>query len=545
MCAFALIRTCALSQTAPTHVYDDKLYQFLEELNTADFTDQTFIAKPLNNQEVSNILFGIDTLKVLNKVLKQRLQYYKQMYVLEHSTSYPTPTKLYEKPLHTLSRFKAIDVAYYGEDKVAFTLNPIIGLDVFTNQNGQIIRRKIGGEFKMYIDKFTIYGSVRDHYESVPYTTYTSIGPHEGSLYKYNPDGSVEFSETRGGVSYNLGWGEIAFAKDHLKWGYGRFGTNILDASVPSFPHLKLRLYPKPWIRFEYVHAALQSNVLDSSSIYTIGGVNRGEFHNKFLASNLLSFRLKEKTWISLGNSIVYSQQNIEPAYLIPLAFYKSIDHYVANRNNYSGSNAQMFGAFSTRIIPKTHLYATLFVDEVSFRRMFDAQRHSNWYSINAGAQISNVLPNTTFNVEYLHTNAMVYKHFIETTTYANSYYTMGHYLGDNARQVGLQLTYSPLWWIDLSASYQFAQKGPDIKDDRVTKDPDTGILLVQGIKLLDTTAWQRNLYQFKAVLSPLAKWQFSCALRVQSQPVINRNYDIDFYSGNNSTFVIGLSYCY
>ena len=48
---------------------------------------------------------------------------------------------------------------------------------------------------------------------------------------------------------------------------------------------------------------------------------------NKFLAANMLTFTPIQGLNLSLGNAIVYAENNVQAAYFIPIAYYKSIDH--------------------------------------------------------------------------------------------------------------------------------------------------------------------------------------------------------------------------
>ena len=163
----------------------------------------------------------------------------------------------------------------------------------------------------------------------------------------------------------------------------------------------------------------------------------------------MFSFRPWNPLWLSFGNSIIYSSQTPEPTFFIPVLFYKSADHYLNSRNNRAGGNAQMFGSFSFRPIKKLHLYSTFYVYEISFRRMRDKERHSNWFSLKAGGRVSNILPNVTLTAEYTRNNPMVYKHFLQTTDFTNAGYNMGHYLRDNAQEAVVAIDYKPLYWLN------------------------------------------------------------------------------------------------
>jgi hypothetical protein len=202
--------------------------------------------------------------------------------------------------------------------------------------------------------------------------------------------------------------------------------------------------------------------------------------------------------------------------------------------------NAQMFAAASLRPGNGMHFYSTLYVDEVSFRRMLDPQRHSNWFSLKSGFRWTNILPNTTFTFEHLRSNPMVYKHFLETTTFENAGYNMGHYLRDNAREFVLALRFKSAYWLALEGVYRYAEKGQDLVDDRVTRDPITGILLVQGVDFLGQKEWIQSSYRFQLTATPIYRWQVFAGVERINRPMENDAYQVPYYRGSTTTWSFG-----
>ncbi|MEX2596555.1 MAG: hypothetical protein WEC59_06440, partial [Salibacteraceae bacterium] len=330
---------------------------------------------------------------------------------------------------------------------------------------------------------------------------------------------------------------------DHVRWGYGNFGSNILDINTVPFTQLKVHFSPTDWFKFDYIHGSLQSDVVDSSTIANVNGVNTFDYHNKYIAGNMISFRPWKPLWISVGNSIVYSKRTPEPTFFIPVMFFKSADHYLNRRNNNAGGNAQMFAAFSFRPIDRVHFYSTVFVDEISLRRSRDPEQHTNWFSIKSGVKLSNIVPNTSITVEHIRSNAMVYKHYITTTDYTNAGYNMGHYLRDNAREMIAAIDFKPLWWLHLHGRYTFAEKGADIFDDRTTRNPETGALRIRGINYLEGTVWMQSIYTFRITARPYYRLRFSVQIDKINRQKSNPSYEVNYFRGSNTTFMFGMHY--
>lgn len=173
----------------------------------------------------------------------------------------------------------------------------------------------------------------------------------------------------------------------------------------------------------------------------------------------MFSFFPVPKLSISLGNSIIYDYDQVQPVFLIPVMFYKAVDH---NLNaGIQNMNSQMFIDILSKNINHLHLYTTLFIDELAIDRIRIKDEH-NFASLKAGFRVSNLVPNLFGGFEYTITNALTFQHFVPTTTYQSNKYNLGHYLTDNAKEVYLSLGWKPARNLILQIEYTDAIKGPD-----------------------------------------------------------------------------------
>jgi hypothetical protein len=220
------------------------------------------------------------------------------------------------------------------------------------------------------------------------------------------------------------------------------------------------------WFEFSYLHGWLVSGVIDSSRSYwftnSYGTSYRKVFRRKYISSNLFTFRPLKGLQTSIGNSIVYSDTEVQPGYLIPFFLYKSVDHTNINAgDNMLGSNSQFFIDISSRQIRHLHLYATLFFDDVSVSRL-KKNGHLDYYSLNAGFRLSDLIPNTFLTLEYFQSYPLVYKHDMPTTTYESNFYNLGHYLQDNSKGLYVAAGVKPLRGLDLRAWMNTSRHGRD-----------------------------------------------------------------------------------
>ena len=161
---------------------------------------------------------------------------------------------------------------------------------------------------------------------------------------------------------------------------------------------------------------------------------------------------------LSIGNSVIYDYRYPHYAFLLPVAFYKAIDHTLnAGINN---MNSQLFFSASSRNLKNFHFYGTVFLDEVAVDRIFNSEEH-NFVSYKVGAA-STILPNIRLSAEYTWTNALTFMHNIPTTTFESNCYNLGHYLEDNAKQFYMSVEYRPIRAMNIKAYYTHSEKGPD-----------------------------------------------------------------------------------
>jgi hypothetical protein len=275
-------------------------------------------------------------------------------------------------------------------------------------------------------------------------------------------------------IGTDWSWGSFSVGKDFINWGYGEGGLLTLSSKAPSFPYFRLDLYPVDWISFNYFHAWLESDVIDSTGIYPTyrDGVNRIQYRSKYFASHTLTLRPFKGLSFSLGESVVYSDK-LEFLYLFPLSFFRAADHYYSNQSNDAGANSQFFFSLSSRNhIPNTHLFATLLIDEIALSDIGDPERDRSQFGFVFGGSVTDLpINNLTFALNYTRINPFAYRHYIPTQTYESRSYVMGHWMQHNADQIYLSLNYRIIRGLQVKAWTEFIRKGEDgVVDDQYTR---------------------------------------------------------------------------
>lgn len=464
------------AQSVYQHVSNKAIYNFLDEMAELQIIELNSVIKPYTRKFIANKLSEI---KNNNESLNTRQQKELAFYLKDFNKEI-LPDKNFNKRL---------DLFYYKDSLFTFSVNPIGGIQYWTNENGTAYHRWSGAEAFAYAGNFGFYASLRDNHENPRLNeSQYFLNTRQGGNYKYTSDGGGDYSEMRGGITYEWKWGNIGLVKDHFEWGNNHYYPNIFSSKVPSITQLKLNMKPVKWFEFNYTHGWLVSEVIDSSRSLTFTntyGTNRRDiFFNKYIAANMFSFRPFENLWCSFGNSIVYSADNVQPAYLIPIFFYKSIDHTL-NGTDQSGTNvgqnSQMFIDISSRQIKHFHFYSTLFIDELKTSRIFKDDEF-NFLSWEGGISISNVIDNVFINFEYTRTSPLTYKHHIPLTTFESNGYNLGHYLQDNSLEYYFSLRYKPIPKFTFKTEYIIAKHGQD--------HTELGTMPRQSIPFMETEEW-------------------------------------------------------
>ncbi|MFZ5942023.1 MAG: hypothetical protein ACOYXB_15750 [Bacteroidota bacterium] len=457
--------SAARAQYMPAPIAHRGVYELLDELAAAHIIELHSVTKPYGRSEIARLLKEAGAKnEQLNLRQKEEVAFYMMDYLKEEKGAGNRAVEYKAAWLWFNKRpGDRLDLFHYRDTSFQLTVNPVFGIDHFGNNNGSYYHWWNGAEAWSTWGRFSFYGSLRDNHESTVLTGRSLINQNQGAAnIKGFSDGSIDYEEMRGGVTYGWDRGHIGIMMDPFSWGEAWNGTNILSGRAPSFARLELSLNPVKWFRFEYIHGSLISEVVDSSRSYWItnayGSTYREVYQPKFIAANFFTFTPFRYMELSIGNSVVYDFEEMNLAFFIPTVFFKAIDH--ALNAGIDNMNSAMFMTFSTRNIRDFHFYLNLFVDELQIARITDPSRH-NFLSWKGGVACY-LIPNLRLVGEYTWNNALVFRHFVPTTTFESNGYNLGSYIGDNAREVFIQAEFRPWRTARFTAWYDQISKGPD-----------------------------------------------------------------------------------
>jgi len=459
-----LLFTAACLQLQAQVVYEPlhrDVYNFLSRLSQKGIIIFNDEIKPLSRKYISEKLSEVsEKLSELTSLEKEELDFFKQDFFYELNLKTDTTMHLSYFGKDDAGRMRLFS---YKDDLFTFNLSPILGYSYGKNDGLRNNHFWNGVYFYGYLSNAIGFSfDFRDNSENGKGVDFSKSFTPVTGISSRGHGTNIQYSEGRTTIATDWGWGSFAVGKDFIEWGYGESGKLVLSQKAPSFPFIRLDVQPVSWLRFNYIHAWLASDVVDSNSFYPVYNDGlRFLYRDKFLASHTLTITPLKGLDISLGESIIYSDK-FEPVYFFPLAFFRVVDHYLSRQNNSAGSNSQFFfGVSSKNHLKNTHLYSTLFIDEITLSGLFNSEDQRNQMGFTLGGSITDIpINNLTFTTEFTKIFPFVYSHFIPAQTYQSGSYPLGHWMGANADLFYASLNYRILRGLLVKVWGQYIRKG-------------------------------------------------------------------------------------
>jgi hypothetical protein len=194
--------------------------------------------------------------------------------------------------------------------------------------------------------------------------------------------------------------------------------------------------------------------------------------------------------------------------------------------------NSQMFFDVSSRQIKNLHVFATLFVDEISISRITKKDEW-NFLSWKAGLRLSNFpVSNLSLTTEYTYTYPLTFQHYVPTLTFETNGYNLGHYLRDNSREWYIAITYLPVRSMYINLYLIDAVRGPDYTElggSRLGNPP------LASVQWHNTTVGLKASYQ---IINDLYTW-FSFAV---SNITGDTRWSPEYFYGKKNTLNLGVT---
>ncbi|MDO4191132.1 MAG: hypothetical protein Q4D14_05555, partial [Bacteroidales bacterium] len=339
--------TTTYAQNIPQHLSYTQVYDFIDELVNDGIIEMTTVCRPYSRTLIAQKL---EEAQANSDKLSQRQQkdlaFYLNDLALQRNT---VPQKFVKNDAGNINILNWTDKNkfslsllqpsfQYNSSNFKMRIQPILGMEIIGNSKGAIINRKWGANLEIDIAKhISIWGSLRDNsYNGNRLKETEGLRPTDakinaskylntlpGAEYKEANYGA-DYSDSRYGIRAYTWWGHIGIEKDNIQWGDAKHSSIILSGRAPSFPMITMQAKPCSWFQFDYFHAWLISNVIDSTDYFIEEHYTDTESkihyrpRSKYMAATMLTFTPVKKLDLSIGNSIVYAEKTVNLAYFTP-----------------------------------------------------------------------------------------------------------------------------------------------------------------------------------------------------------------------------------
>lgn len=500
---FALMGIHGFAQVFENH--RSEVYQFLYRLSMKgliQFNDQV---RPLPRTYIEQCLDSLSAkTSLLSDIEKSELSFYQKEYTDTKMNGVEEAPRFFTQDAN--QRWRAISIQ---TKNFMMRVDPVLTAGVQSRKEGLVRQYSSGFRLYGYAGKnWAFQFSFNDINETGKGVDTLRTGSSETGINGRIAASkqSINFMELRAALAYSFKNGSISFGKDYLMVGYGENGRTILSDKAPTYPYIRLDYQPLSWLRFNYTHAWLNSQIIDSVRTYNTGvtafGGRREFFLRKFMAQHSLTFMPVKGLDITIGESMVYSDR-FDAGYLIPVLFFKAYDNLVSNENINAGGNGQLFLQVSSRNhLKNTHFYGSLFLDEVSIGSIFNRNKSRNQLGYTLGATVTDLgLPYLTLGAEYTRINPFVYRNLTPAQNFTSHNYSLGDWMGNNADRWIFHAKYTPIPRLKINLRYQQIRKGgPGTYDQQYFQRPQPPFLFDPQFQQKEwfvqaSYQWIQNLY--------------------------------------------------
>lgn len=260
------------------------------------------------------------------------------------------------------------------------------------------------------------------------------------------------FDITEAYVSGSWSWGHLTLGKQSLLYGNSFGSRSLVSTNAPPFDAIRLNVHVGDF-RFAFVHGFLRAEQ------DTLIG-QRPFFENKYLALHRAEADILDVVRIGVYEAVIYSQRQVDPAYLNPINFYKSAEHASGDRDN------PMLGFdITTLAFRGTQFRGSWTIDDVDYSK-WGTDWWGNKFIWQAGVSNHSLMTNTELTVEYTRIEPWTLSHTFRNNEYTNKSVSIGLELPPNSDEWFLRLRHWVGSSIILQGSYQFRRHGADVVDE-------------------------------------------------------------------------------
>jgi len=460
--------TPAAAQEALVPV-DHPVVAFLRRLETRGFSlglDETTL--PLMRSDVRDALIRLleaaERSSGLSQVERAELSIFAAEFVPDRAPDAASPPSRAHRVLSRLARRwsalgslyqNGFDLLEHREGPLLLRFNPLVrmGYDrqvADTIDGTRIVRTERHG-FSVVGDvagRIGFYFAFTDGREwgGGPYLRRQNItAPGLGFASGYGS--YLEHDETEAVITARAGLLSFLYGKTVDRWGPGRFGQLALSGRGASFDQLQLRFRARR-LRYAWFYGFLR-HYIDPTEKKAPNPI-------KAIAGHRATLLVCPWLDVSLHETVVFSRRRWELAYLNPVMFLRSAEHFLGDEDN-----ATMGAAIELRPLRGIEIYGELFLDDLCTSKIGTGWYGDKWAYL-LGAHLAFPIRSTDVDLrlEYARIRPYVYSHKDSVLAYQHFITLLGHPAGPNSDQWDLALRLRPHWRLALTLRASYRRHG-------------------------------------------------------------------------------------
>ncbi len=455
-----------------------RVYRFIERFEAKGILKNDLMGtKPLTRLHVGELLYGIHRSQAqgtaLSKVDSDFLTFYEQEFREEIESIDPgskieqpevpewfgnirsgmLPGIIYENGRNLLE-IKSDKFNLFA-DIIAFQDNAVTDIDsldsfdeVYQYTAGVRLRGSIGERLGFFIDARNTKEWGNRFYPEGNSMTAPGLGWVSNRITHQFHDETIAY------IIFRLSNFEFELGKNLNNWGPRFRGGLLLSNNATSYDLLKVKT--KIWrLTFSHLFGSLvQFPRIVEQEFEGLGGKKR--FSKKYIAAHRLEINVFDGINLGLQESVVYGQREIELAYLNPVMFLRSAEHFLGDQDN-----ALMGADITINLIDGWKWYGELLMDDIFISRL-GTKWWGNKFGYVAGTLWEDPLgaTNTSLRLEYTRIKPFVYTHRFPINVYKQYNTGLGHVLEPNSDELYLAFNQQINRKLVYSAEYVYARHG-------------------------------------------------------------------------------------
>lgn len=262
----------------------------------------------------------------------------------------------------------------------------------------------------------------------------------------------IDFTESH--VTYQYDWFYASLSRESRQIGAGLFQRVFQSDYAPPVDALVLGVDFESF-DYKFMHAGVIGEPDSALAIETGFALAIDE---KYFAMHRFAFK---PTWgeISFWESVVYSGRGPDISYLLPLSFYKSLEHAKRDRDN-----SVMGFDVTLRPVAGLQFKGAFILDDMVFDKIGTGY-WSNKTAVNAALMMS-YIPSMLVGVEYARVEPYTFTHFNSQNSYTNDGRLIGSYLLPNSEQYAMLARWYFGGRYPLDISLKYSRHGDNIYDE-------------------------------------------------------------------------------